>query len=165
MDLDDPIWPQKCFIWKVGFFQKDRLGIGQSWNKLEEIGQKWDFRALFSKIYIKIEVFSTLDQNYKIAPIAQLAAHLTFFIWFWPDQTWSERARVQFPGEEHDFFSLFKLIFLSIFCMHLYHIMINWSQKFWVVYVQYRFIYEQCDLCMLVPYSFIRELRVISEGF
>ena len=29
--------------------------------------------------------------------------------------------------------------------MHLYHILINWSQKFWVVYVQYRFIYEQCD--------------------
>ena len=28
--------------------------------------------------------------------------------------------------------------------MHLYHILINWSQKFWVVYVQYRFIYEQC---------------------
>ena len=30
--------------------------------------------------------------------------------------------------------------------MHLYHILINWSQKFWVVYVQYRFIYEQCVL-------------------
>jgi hypothetical protein len=28
--------------------------------------------------------------------------------------------------------------------MHLYHILINWSQKFWVVYVQYSFIYEQC---------------------
>ena len=28
--------------------------------------------------------------------------------------------------------------------MHLYHILINWSQKFWVIYVQYRFIYEQC---------------------
>ena len=30
--------------------------------------------------------------------------------------------------------------------MHLYHILINWSQKFWVVYVQYRFIYEQCEI-------------------
>ena len=42
--------------------------------------------------------------------------------------------------------NMFKIIFISIFCMHLYHIMINWSQKFWVVYVQYRFIYEQCGL-------------------
>ena len=30
--------------------------------------------------------------------------------------------------------------------MHLYHILINWSQKFWVVHVHYRFIYEQCDV-------------------
>ena len=29
--------------------------------------------------------------------------------------------------------------------MHLYHILINWSQKFWVIYVQYRFIYKQCE--------------------
>ena len=28
--------------------------------------------------------------------------------------------------------------------MHLYHILINWSQKFWVVNVCYRFILEQC---------------------
>ena len=93
---------------------------------------------------MKIEHFSRLEQNYTSAPIAQLAAHLIFFIWFWPDQTWPERVRVQFSLEEHDFFSSFKLIFLSIFCMHLYHILINWSQKFWVVYVEYRFIYEQC---------------------
>ena len=92
------------------------------------------------------KVFFRSEHNYTSAPIAQLAACLTFFIWFWPEQTWPERARVQFPGEEHDFFSSFKLIFLSIFCMHLYHILINWSQKFWVVYVQYRFIYEQCDI-------------------
>jgi hypothetical protein len=93
---------------------------------------------------MKIEFFSRLEHNYTSAPIAQLAARLTFFIWFWPDQTWLERVRVQFPLEEHDFFSSFKLFFLSIFCMHLYHILINWSQKFWVVYFQYRFIYEQC---------------------
>jgi hypothetical protein len=30
--------------------------------------------------------------------------------------------------------------------MHLYHILINWSQKFWEVYVEYRFIYEQCEM-------------------
>ena len=34
--------------------------------------------------------------------------------------------------------------------MHLYHILINWSQKFWVVYVQYRFIYEQCEFSVKV---------------
>ena len=30
--------------------------------------------------------------------------------------------------------------------MYLYHILINWSQKFWVIYVKYRFIYEQCGI-------------------
>ena len=108
------------------------------------MGQKLDIRAFCSEIYMKIELFSRLEQNYTSAPIAQLAARLTFFIWFWPDQSWPERVGVQFPVEEHDFFSSFKLFFLIIFCMHLYHILINWSQKFWVVYVEYRFIYEQC---------------------
>ena len=132
------------FIMKNGFFQKDQLGIGLLVRKCAEIVQKWEFRALFSEIYMKIEYFLIFEGNYTSAPIAQLAECLTFFIWFWLDQVWPERVRVQFPLEEHDFFSLFKLIFLSIFCMHLYHILINWSQKFWVVYVQYRFIYEQC---------------------
>ena len=43
-----------------------------------EIGQKWDFRALFGEIYMKIELFFRLEHTN--APIAQLAAHLTFFI-------------------------------------------------------------------------------------
>ena len=30
--------------------------------------------------------------------------------------------------------------------MHVYYIMIKSSQKFWVVYVRYRFIPEQCAL-------------------
>ena len=47
---------------------------------------------------------------------------------------------VQAPAQEHEFFSSFKLIFLSIFWMHLYYILINWSQKFWVIDVKYRFI-------------------------
>ena len=36
--------------------------------------------------------------------------------------------------------------------MHLYYIMIKSSQKFWVVYVCYRFIPEQCEskLCYLL---------------
>jgi hypothetical protein len=45
-----------------------------------KIGQKLDFRALFSEIYIKIELFLSLEHNYTSAPIAQLAALLTFFI-------------------------------------------------------------------------------------
>ena len=64
---------------KNAFFQKDQLGIGLLVRKCAEIGQKWDFRALFSEIYMKIEVFSRLQHNHTSAPIAQLAAHLTFF--------------------------------------------------------------------------------------
>ena len=65
---------------KVGFFQKNQLGIGLPGRKWAEMGQKWDFRALFSEIYMKIELFSRLEQNYTSAPIAQLAERLTFFI-------------------------------------------------------------------------------------
>ena len=35
---------------KVGFFQKDQLGIGLPGRKWTEMGQKLDFRALFSEI-------------------------------------------------------------------------------------------------------------------
>ena len=56
------------------------LVLSQCWHKLAEIGQKRDFRALFSEIYMKIELFSSLEQNFTSAPIAQLAARLTFFI-------------------------------------------------------------------------------------
>ena len=65
---------------KNGFFLKDQLGIGLLGRKWAEIGQKWDFRALFSEIYMKIEVFSSLEHNLARASIAQLAARLTFFI-------------------------------------------------------------------------------------
>ena len=39
--------------------------------------------------------------------------------------------------------------------MHVYYIMIKSSQKFWVVYVRYRFIPEQCDAhrCVLIEIS------------
>ena len=50
MDLDDPIWSQKCFIWKVVFFQKLQLGIGPFRLKSEEIGQNWILETLFSEI-------------------------------------------------------------------------------------------------------------------
>ena len=85
MDLDEQIWAEKCFIWKVAFFQKNQLGIGPMWHKVAEIGQKWDFIALFNELYMKMEVFSSLEQNSTSALIAQLAACLTFFIWFRPD--------------------------------------------------------------------------------
>ena len=65
---------------EVVFFKKNQLGIGLPGRKWTEIGQKWDFRALFSEIYMKIEVFSRLQHNHTSAPIAQLAARLTFFI-------------------------------------------------------------------------------------
>ena len=35
---------------KVGFFQKDQLGIGLPGQKWAEMGQKLDFRLLFSEI-------------------------------------------------------------------------------------------------------------------
>ena len=44
---------------KNGFYQNNQLGL--SVRKCTEIGQKWDFRALFSEIYMKIEVFSRLE--------------------------------------------------------------------------------------------------------
>ena len=65
---------------KVAFFQKNQLVIGPMWRKVEEIGQKRDFRALFCEIYIKIDVFTSLELSYTSAPIAQLVACLTFFI-------------------------------------------------------------------------------------
>jgi hypothetical protein len=44
------------------------------------MGQKLDFIALLSETKIKIEDFSSLEHIYTSAPIAQLAACLTFFI-------------------------------------------------------------------------------------
>jgi hypothetical protein len=50
MDLDEPIRAQKCYIWKVAFFQKDQLGIGPIRRKSEEMGQKWILEPLFSEV-------------------------------------------------------------------------------------------------------------------
>ena len=72
--------PKIYFMVKDVFFQKNQLGIGVWWRNVAEIGQKWDFIALFNEIYMKIEVFSSLEHNSTSAPIAQLAARLTFFI-------------------------------------------------------------------------------------
>ena len=62
------------------FFQKNQLGIGPIWRKLEEIGQKLDFRAFCSEIQANIELYSSFGLFLASALIAQLAACLTFFI-------------------------------------------------------------------------------------
>ena len=80
MEIEQPNASLRALSKKVAFFQKNQLGIGLLWRKLAEIGHKLNFRALFSKIYIKIEVLSILKLNYTSAPIAQLVACLTFFI-------------------------------------------------------------------------------------
>ena len=80
MDLEHHIAPKHAFKRKCGKLKDLSSDIGQSWLKLAEIGQKRDFRALFSEIYIKIEVFTSLELSYTSAPIAQLVACLTFFI-------------------------------------------------------------------------------------
>ena len=78
--IEHHIAPKHAFSKKVAFFKNDQLGIGQSWLKLAKICQKMDFRALFSEIYMKIELFTSLEHNSTSAPVAQLAEHLTFFI-------------------------------------------------------------------------------------
>ena len=65
---------------KVAFVQKNQLGIGLPVRKCAEIGQKLDFRALFSEIQNYIGLFSNLEHYLTSAPIAQLVAHLTFFL-------------------------------------------------------------------------------------
>ena len=72
--------PKIYFMVKDVFFQKNQLDIGVWWRNVAEIGQKWEFVALSNEIYMKIEVFSSLEHNSTSAPIAQLAARLTFFI-------------------------------------------------------------------------------------
>ena len=65
---------------KVGFFQKDQLGIGLPERKWAEMGQKLDLRALFSEIQTCIGLISSLEPYLACAPIAQLVARLTFFL-------------------------------------------------------------------------------------
>ena len=49
------------------------------WQKL---GKKWDFRAFFSEILRKIEVFSSLKLFSTSHLTAQLVERLTFFLCF-----------------------------------------------------------------------------------
>ena len=135
---------------KVAFFQKDQLGLGLPGRKWPEMGQKLDFRALFSEIQLNIDQFSSLEHLKTRGCVAKWLQRLgqipIAFEKF-------ELSRVQFPSQEPDFFSSFKLIFVSFFYMHIYYIMIKSSQKFWVVYVRYRFIPEQCEDSDLAPFQ------------
>ena len=128
---------------KNGFFQKIQLGIGLPVRKCAEIGQKWILEPLFSEIQLNIDQFSSLEHLKTRGCVAKWLQRLgqipIAFEKF-------ELSRVQFPSQEPDFFSSFKLIFVSFFYMHIYYIMIKSSQKFWVVYVRYRIILEQCAL-------------------
>ena len=72
--------PKHAFSKKVAFFKKDQLSIGPLRLNSEEMCQNWILEPLFSKIYMKIEVFSSLKHNSPSASIAQLAERLTFFI-------------------------------------------------------------------------------------
>ena len=82
---------QKSALYEIVAFKKcPNLSLCLYRRKLEEMGQKLDFRAFCSEIYMKIELFSSLEHHFTSAPIAQLAARLTFFIWIrpeWPDQS------------------------------------------------------------------------------
>ena len=70
MDVEPPTVTQDAFKRKIAFFQKNQLGIGQSWRKLEEIGQKLDFREVCSEIQANIEVYSSFGLFLASAPIA-----------------------------------------------------------------------------------------------
>ena len=61
---------------KLRFFIRINLALVICGAKGKKWVQNRIFRALFSEIYIKIEVFSSLEDNYTSAPIAQLAACL-----------------------------------------------------------------------------------------
>ena len=64
MDLDEQIWAEKCFIWKVVFFLKDQLGIGPIWCKSEEMGQHLildPFVVKFRKMLFNIQVWGSFQ--------------------------------------------------------------------------------------------------------
>ena len=71
---------KKYFMTKEAFFQKNQLGIGLPGRKWPEMGQKLDFRALFSEIKTCIGLFLSLEHYFTCAPIAQLVARSTFFL-------------------------------------------------------------------------------------
>ena len=49
-DIEHPITPLRALSKKVAFFQKNQLGMGLSWRKLVQMGQKLILEPLYSKI-------------------------------------------------------------------------------------------------------------------
>ena len=86
---------------KVAFFQKDQLGLGLPGRKWPEMGQKLDFRALFSEIQLNIDQFSSLEHLKTRGCVAKWLQRLgqipIAFEKF-------ELSGVQFPSQEPDFF-------------------------------------------------------------
>ena len=120
------------------------------WFIVVQIGQKWILEPLFSEIQLNIVQYANLKhlptRVYVAKWLQRLGQICLAFEKF-------EESRVQYPAQEVDFFSSFKLIFVSFFYMHLYYIMIKSSQKFWVVYVRFRFIPDQCEDTDLAPFQ------------
>ena len=123
--------PRICFIVKVVFFLKNQLGIGVWWGKPGEMGQNWILEPLFSEIWVimlDITNFSlTCTRSLDGRVVIAFRSNLPWFCEIWavmgsipPSGTW--------------FFFSFKLIILMFLCMLIYQIMINRSQKFWVIY-------------------------------
>ena len=97
MDLDEPIWAQKCFTWKVAFFQENQLGIGPVWRIVAEIGQKLDFRALFSEIYKKIGWFLSFGPDL-------VSYQMVYWLALWIP---TQKIGVQIPLSPQFFFPFF----------------------------------------------------------
>ena len=72
--------PKSALYEIVDFKKCHNLSLCLYRRKSEEMGQKLDFRALFSEIYNYIGPFSSLEHYLTSAPIAQLVARLTFFL-------------------------------------------------------------------------------------
>ena len=130
---------------KVCFFHKDQLGIGLLGRKWAEMGQKLDFRALFSEIQTCIGLFLSLEHCYKMCPNSSVGSTLDIFPLILVDQRGREFKSTWRNNFFWPFFSVSNYInfYIYVICM-LYSTQIR-SQKVWVVYVYYRFILEQCE--------------------
>ena len=64
MDLDDPIWPQKCFIWKIAFFKRFNLALvlfGVNRRKVVKNGFYSLYLVKYSWILSNFQVWRTYE--------------------------------------------------------------------------------------------------------
>ena len=129
---------------KNGFFQKHQLGIGLLGRKWAEIGQKLDFRALFSEIKTCIGLFFKFRALFYMCPDSSVGSTLYIFPLILVDQRGHEFKSTLRNNFFWPFFSASNhiIFYIYVICM-LYPTRIR-SQNVWVVYVYYRFILEQC---------------------